>query len=57
MNYSYKVCVSEDSEEEFNSKFKYVLKFNDDVKVVDVDFEFREENSFFNRYTATIYFE
>ena len=57
MNYSYKVCVSEDSEEEFNSKFKYELKCNDDLKVVDVDFEFRVENPLFNRYTATIYFE
>lgn len=56
MNYSYKVVVSEDSEEGFNSKFNYELKCNDDLKVVNVIFEFREENPLFNKFTATIYF-
>ena len=56
MNYSHKVVVSEDSEEEFNKTFKYELKCNDDLKVVDVDFEFRDENPLFNKFTAIIYF-
>lgn len=56
MNYSYKVVVSDDSEEEFNKTFKHILKCNDDLKIVDIYFEFRDENPLFNRYTATIYF-
>ena len=56
MKWTYKTVVSEDTEDEFNNSVNYMLDCNSDLQLVKIEFEFREENNLFNKYTATLYF-